>query len=415
MRKNNFKTKLIVASCFFVLAIILLIIVLRESFLSVNISPANATVTIDDSVLNLNSVGKVQTILSPGDHVINAEADGYDGYLKNFTLKEGSFKTISVNLNETGKIITVEKGGQFLDSSLDSKSILYLSADGKILYKEYLSLDDKGNIQTNVIAMTDAKLSGIEGIIWSPELNLALFQKAGGNVDVFDFQKYDFVHQTETLWGQNIGSIVWAPDNSDIAYVDTANNLLYLSNISHSDQRAILNFSNYDITNPILRWSGNGQYLVVISRNSDYNKDKIYLYNTFTNQMNELTNIGDQVDATFSPDSKKILYTSYSKTGDNSDPNILSIMNLDGSNKQSLDLRTTIDKIDWKKDGVNFLVGSLNTKKNQEEISNFDTGILKIDGNYKILPSGIPSLVKLVDDDKIIVYETNQGIFAMKN
>lgn len=413
MRKNNFKTKLIVALCLFVTALILLLIVLRESFLSIKVSPANATITIDDSTLNLNSVGNVQTILSPGDHVINIKADGHNGYVKNFNMKNGSFKTISVNLNETGKTLAIENDGQFLSASNDGKSILYLSGDGKTLYKADLSLDDKGNVQTSLQAMTDAKLSGIEEIIWSPNLDLALFRK-GSAINVFDFQKYDFVHQTETLWGQNIGSVTWAPDNSDIAYVDTGNNLLYFSNISHGDQRAILNFSNYGIINPVLHWSPDSQWLLVISRNPDYSQDKIYTYNTFTNQLNEVTNIGDQVDAVFSPDNKKILYTSYSKAGDNSDPNILSIMDLDGSNKQSLDLRTTISKIAWKKDGTNFLTGSLDANKNQEKIYNFDSGILKIDGFYKAL-SDVPSLVKLVSDDKIIVYQTSGGIFAVKN
>jgi hypothetical protein len=413
MKQNNFKIKLIIASCLFVAAIVLLVLVLRESFLTISISPANSTVTIDNTILNLNATGKVQAILSPGNHVLNAESDGYDGYIKNFSLKDGSFKTISINLNKTGKIATIENGGQFLSISPDGESILYLSGDGKTLYKADLKLDDKGNVQTNTRAMTDSKLSGIDEITWSPNLDLALFRKAGG-IDVFDFQKYDFVHQTETLWGQNIGSISWAPDNSDIAFVDTANNLLDFSNISHGDQRVILNFSNYGISNPILHWSQNSQYLLVISRNSDYSQNKIYTYNTFTNQMNEVTDIGDQVDAVFSPDNKKILYTSYSKTLDNSNSSVLSVMNLDGSSKQSLDIRTTTDKVAWKKDGVNFLVESLNADKNQEEISSFNTSISKIDGFYKTLSSGIPSLVKLLDDDKIIVYQTSQGIFAVK-
>jgi hypothetical protein len=397
-----------------VVAIILLITVLRESFLSLNISPVNATVTIDNSVLNLNSAGKVQSILSTGNHFLNVKADGYDGYVKNFSMNNGSFKTISVNLKETGKTSSIENGGQFLSASNDGKSILYLSGDGKALYKNDLSLNDKGEIQTNVQPMTNAKLSGIEEIIWSPNLDLALFRKSGA-IYVFDFQKYDFIHQTETLWNSNVGSVAWAPDNTDIAYVDTQNNLLSFSNISHSDQRVVLNFSNYGITNPILHWSSNSQYLLVIPRDTDYNQNKIYIFNTFTNQLNEITNIGNQVDATFSPDNKTILYTSYSKAADNSDPNILSVMNVDGSNKKSLDIRTTFGKIAWNKDGNNFLVGALDTANDLETVYNFNNSILKADGFYKTLDSGIPSLVKIVDDDKIIVYQTNQGIFAVKN
>jgi Tol biopolymer transport system component len=244
---------------------------------------------------------------------------------------------------------------------------------------------------------------------------LALFKKSDG-VYLFDFQKYDFVHQTEVFWGKNIGDIAWAPDNSKIAYFygpASGEKTLIFANIANTEPTRVANLADYQIDNPYLSWSPDSRYLILIPRNKDYSQDKVYLYDTYSGALKETTELGDQIAAKFSPDNSLIVYSTYSKGDGDTEPFVISVMNKDGAEQKSLDLRTGIDNIAWldpdsilaaeyrrSSGNVTFLIYDLASKIQSETIESMATKIV--------------NKIEAFPEDGIALFENADGIFAFR-
>jgi hypothetical protein len=90
-------------------------------------------------------------------------------------------------------------------------------------------------------------------------------------------------------------------------------------------------------------------------------------------------------------------------------------MKKDGSEKKSLEIRADINKVAWNKDSNNIIVANYNDVTKQEIVYNFNTD-QKLQTGFSISNFGslvIRSLL-LTDDNKIILFETNEGIYALK-
>ena len=186
--------------------------------------------------------------------------------------------------------------------------------------------------------ITAKPIENVNNILWSPTKELLLLRR-GRSVSLFDFKKYDFVSQSEVNFSNDVGDIAWAPDNSRIAYVfmppggertlifsDKTNQTIYRA----ADLRAL------GIENPYIAFSPDSTWLAIIPRNSDFNGNKIYLMNIYTKEVKLVGDAGNQKEAIFSADSKKIIYSTFSTDPNNAMHRDLSLMKIDGSDKKSL-------------------------------------------------------------------------------
>ncbi|MFA5926716.1 MAG: PEGA domain-containing protein [Patescibacteria group bacterium] len=392
---------------------------ITHSTLTITTSPQDAIVTINNAPQRSNGVGKVRKILTPGNYSLRIEADGYIAHIETVTLKRAQQKKINVPLKEIPEPFAIAKDGKFLSSGNDFNTVIYLGNEGKTLYQAKLALGNDGNIELkNHAPITDAKLSGIEEVVLSPKKDLALFRKKDG-IYLFDFKRYDFINQTETPWGKNIGSVAWAPDNSKIAYYyepgDGEQSLIFAP-LDNSNITRVANFAELNIKNPILRWSPDSEWLLVIPRNTtDYDSNKVYVFNAYNRTIKELTEIGSQIDSIFSPDASKILYATYSKDLRNPVRSLLSVMNKDGTEKRLLELRAEPKKIFWRTDGKNIVVASFDEEKQRESFFNFNLETKAKDGfAINALNQGYVNALMLSEDEKIIIYEAQGGIYALK-
>jgi len=388
-----------------------------RSFATIHVVPNDATISVDGGPSTEVANGSLRVNLTPGLHKISIEADKYIGQTKDITFGRGFSKQVNFDLKAVPNPTQITTSGTLLSKGNDFNSAYYLGSVGKVLYKIGVTLDENDEIRVKENRpITDPRLSGIDSITWSPTGELALFKK-GTDAFLFDFMRYDFIHQTETMWASNVGEMAWSPDNTEVAYVYTGNgeNSLILSNFTNTSVDRVTDLRDYGITNPILRWSPDSEWLLMIPRNKNADDNKIYALSLYSRQIKQITDSGNQIDAAFSPDSSKILYSTYSKDPSSSTPFVLSVMKKDGSEKKSLEIRAEIDKTAWNKDSKNIIVATFDDVTKQELVYNFDTE-QKMQTGFSISNFGslvIKSLL-LTDDNKIILFETTEGIYALK-
>ncbi len=398
-----------------VLAIFSLLWLVSRSFATIKISPASAKLTIDNAPVYVNRSGVARITIKPGTHLIKVESEGYLSLSEELNFGRGSKVTYSLTLKEKPKISTIEQNAQFLATGKNSDEILYLDPTGKTIFKAKLSLGDEQKIITAKLPITSDRLSGIRDIIWSPNRDLALFKKDDGYY-LFDFQKYDFVHQTETFWGKDIGDVAWSPDNSKIAYYyapATGERSLIFANITNSEITRIINFNDYKIENPFLSWSPDSEYLIIIPRGTNYSENKIYLYDTYSGTLKAITDLGSQINAKFSPDSNQILYATYNKISDEFDPFVLSIMNKDGTNQKNLNIKTDVKSSAWL-NSTTLLAAQYNRSGSNETFYRYDLGQKEPAEAIESVASKLVNSISVILDGSVVIYQSSDGIFGFR-
>lgn len=413
---KQLKKRVYVVLGIIVLALIVFFVFFSRSFSTIKISPGSATLLIDGQLVPLSQSGLVRKSLTPGVHNIKVEANSYLTFIQEIQFKRGFSNSINVALKEIPEPISVNAKGRLLSKGNDFNSFFYLGDNGKTLYRSKIGTDENKKIKVvNTMAITNTNLNGINSIIWSPDKDLALFQKSK-ETTIFDFMKYDFIHQTENPWGKEIGSIAWSPDNSKIAYYYAPANgekSLVFSNIANTEINRVLNLKELGIENPILRWSPNSEWVLLVNRSGNITENKIYLFNAYSHKMKTLTETGGQLDAIFSPDGNKILYATYSKDQTDRSNSILSIMNSEGNEAKSLDLRAELGKVAWNNDSRTIIVAGVNSNTNQESIFGFNTQTKEMT-DFVFKNDGLPvSTVLPTEDGTAVMYENGQGIFAL--
>ena len=408
----KFKTYILAGITIAVIALFIWII--GNSFVVVNIKPAGAMVTIDNVLLKTNRFGTGRKTMKAGTYLVKVEADGYMGFGELKTFRRGLVTKINVDLKELPEPSKIGNGN--LIEKQDDNNFLYLDSSGSKIYKSTVAIKDEKEIVIETRVVTNSHLSGIKEIVWSPNKQLALFRKDDG-IFLFDFQKYDFVSQKESFWGKDISGMAWSPDNSKIAYYYNppgGEKTLIFSDIANTIQNRILNLAELGINDPVLKWSNNSQWLLIIPRNKDYNTNKIYLFNTYNKTIKEITEIGNQVDAVFSLDDKEILYATYSKDTVNPISLLISKMDMSGENQESLEIRSILSKTAWRNE-KNLVAVVYDQNEGQRKIINFN---IEDKQSFAIQPKNadiksVESLISL-NEGRIIVYQNDQGLYALR-
>lgn len=375
-----------------------------KGFLVLKVFPVNAIVTIDNAPHKTTRTGKVRARLSAGTHQLKVEADNYVGFSQNITSRRGFINTLSMTLKEVPNPDLISKNGTFLAKGKEDNSIVYLSESDNTIYKTNFSPDNNKKIKKTTIPLTGAKIKDISEIIWGPNKDLALFRKSDG-IYLFNFQRYDFQNQTETLWGSNIGSIAWAPDNSKIAYFYSpagGEKTLIFADLLNQNPERVLDFASLGIDSPLFRWSSDSKWLLIVANGN------VYKLNAYNKKFDTLDKSGKQIDAEFNFD-EKILYSSKVS----SDEFNTSIMDETGENKESLGINMNLRKVAFTKN--NLILSTLfDSSLQQTSIYKFDLEAKQIVMNMRNFEKNQIIRILTIFDDKVITYQTKEGIYAVK-
>lgn len=414
-----------IAATILIVGIILVFVLLSRSFVKITVIPANARVEINNLVVPLNTTGYGRATVKPGDNKIEITADGHIGYSTTVSLKGGKTSTYQIELRKDptpiniGNLEEANNTVQFISPADEDNSMFYLGNNGRTMYKAIFNIDDKGGIVTSLNKpITNPVLSGIKDVIWSPNKAVAIFKKDGGKYTIFDFKKYNFVSQEELNFGENIGDLAWAPDDSKIAYyysTPEGEKSLIFADKANKEMTRVANLAQEGIDNPFLAWSPNSEWLIVIPRNKDIATNKIYLFNAYTRSFKTVNDSGNNVEAVFNKNGDKIIYSTYSPEPGSAVKQTLSIMDIDGNNKKLINLRAYIPKIMFLNSMESSIIAATYDQEiGKESVFLFNLNTKSEDGiKMNLLPKVYVKEMTLSKDDKILFYIANDKFYGL--
>lgn len=191
----------------------------------------------------------------------------------------------------------------FVRPSPDGKSLYYLSDNRTRLYRLEVGAQ-------SAIPLTDRALSGVTDVQWSSSPYIALLTQGDGTylheIPRFDFKNQIFVQ----VAGREVISPVWDPNNPEriaAAYFPpSGERSIVLSDKRFSDIRRI--FDLRDLPQPRLVWSPDSYKILLIGQGANPDDQNLWLLSLNNGQLQQLTTSGGITDASFSPDSSKLLY-----------------------------------------------------------------------------------------------------------
>lgn len=282
-------------------------------------------------IAGLTAVGSLQTQLQPGNYTLKITLSNYVPYEKNLTLKASQKFNFSLVLNHLPEPVKViDYPAWFVNPSEDGESLLYLSKEGKTLYRiDNVASDSK----QKPYAITPDVFQDVKEIVWQPTRELALIKQAE-RWYLYDFKRYDLLNQESQQWSEGIGKLAWSPDGAKVVYYynpPEGEKTLIRANKDNSEMERFYNFKDTNITNPQIHWSSDGKKILVVDKS-------IFILDVYTKTLQQLKQFETVTAAQFTPDNQHIIYE---KDG------YLYLINLEGEERQDLAITTSLDKTVW--------------------------------------------------------------------
>lgn len=304
----------------------------------VEVVPTSAIVTLDNkpsAVIN----GSASFITKLGRHTLRVEADNYVGYKEEIDLKRGNNYAKKITLEKAPTPVEIAANAQHI--AIKDNEIFYFNPSDRLFYLSKIDYSGDGQAKvSSTQAITSKPVTDFDNLIWSSNRELVAI-KRGTKVSILDFMKYDFVHQSEVFFSDNVGDIVWSPDNSRLAYYYAppgGEKSLVFSDAGNQNMTRAANLAELGINNPYLAFSPSSEFLAIIPRNQSFDQNKVYLMNIYSRQISTASNTGNQKEAVFSSDSQKVIYSTFSGSPENPVGQLLSVMNLDGNENRPLEI-----------------------------------------------------------------------------
>lgn len=267
-----------------------------------------ATVRIDpiptDATITVNGQPSVERVLQlpKGSYEIKVSAPGYRSQTFTVNVGYGSQITKRVELTALPKPAKLIDGPiASLRPAPDKKEIFFEKSD--ILYRWPLPTDQPS---IPVIPITPT-VTDTESVDWSPDFALALVKKTTGETGLYDFNRYDLLHQEYRVLGSNIGSTAWSADGKNFLYEQLgAERGLIRANRAGSGQTRVLDLQTFPMSDLTLQ-TGPGA-LVVASSPSTASATDIVVIDTHQKTVGAITDSGRAKSPVLSPNKNLVAY-----------------------------------------------------------------------------------------------------------
>ncbi|PIU24048.1 hypothetical protein COT12_03120 [Candidatus Berkelbacteria bacterium CG08_land_8_20_14_0_20_39_8] len=394
-----------------VVAVVIYLVFFIHAKVSVEVVPTSAIVTLDNqptAVVN----GNASFVTTLGKHTLRVDSDNYVGYKEEINLTRGRNFSKKITLTKAPEPIKITSKANHI--AIQDNNVFYQNPENQLFYMKTINFNTSGDNLIFEKQISSTPINPSSTVIWSPDKDLLLV-KSGSSVDLVDFKKYDFVHQSITHFGDYIGDIVWAPDNSRIAYYyapPSGERSLIFSDANNQNIFRAANLADLGIENPYIAFSPDSQYLTIIPRNTDFSKNKIYLMNVYTKEIKLLIDSSDQKEAVFSADSQKIIYSTYSSDSSNLLHQTLSVANIDGSNIHSLGISAKASDIRyWQNANQIFL--PIDLVRSKMILVDIDSG-KTLEFYFNGQKDSAINEIYLSNDEKEAIYVSNWELYFVK-
>ncbi len=320
--------------------------------LALNVEKASIKIDNQDYSSKLNN--QILEVKLTGDiHNFEISKDDYFTYKKRIDISKLSGNRLEIDLRPYPSPEQLMKYPvDYLKSDFENQKLYYRSNQGKTLYS--IILNSQGKVQ-KYQTLTSEIMANITNLIWHPKFNSVIIQipanktantifSEGGNSGTKTFL-YNFETKTAQYLGNNIQEINFSQDSELIYY--NQNNLLMKTETANptKDPEQILDIGKAELLNPKIIPSSSDEYLALIPQFNQTSKNHIYLFDLSQKELTELVSDGNQINAVFSPDNSKLIYSTSIQDSENGRQ--LSWIDLETKAIQDLKINTQINNVLW--------------------------------------------------------------------
>ncbi|TSC90679.1 MAG: Uncharacterized protein CEN92_428, partial [Candidatus Berkelbacteria bacterium Licking1014_96] len=325
-------------------------------------------------MLNNKSAAAGINKIRPGEYDLKIEKEGFVPYAKKVEVKYFKKTTLSIILKEMPAITSLYEGeANYLGYNQESDLYLFYVPAESAFYRVSSGAP---------ILTTPSQIKNVVDVIWNPDRLTAVlkiknddavlsgtpfyrpdFPQGAITTFLYDFGRYDLLHQKAHFWGIGIGDIEFTPKGDQVAYYfepGTGEKSLVIANKDNSAMNRIADLRS--LTNPTVSWSSDLKNIVLVNKSTAYETNKVYNFNLIEKTLSPLTETGDNLSAIFDPSGEKIIYSTYSSDPDYSNSSLLSLMDKDGQNKKEFKVRSNIQQT-----AVNQTLGLIALSENEKD------------------------------------------------
>ncbi len=299
-----------------------------------------ATIQIDplptQATVSINGKPSVDRLFQvpAGSYQFSVGAPGYR--TENFSITVGTGDQVTKRV----ELVNLPKATKLLDGPLTSVAA---SNDRKILYFQKDTSLQRYDLTapegSPAVPITPA-LTDVTQVNWSKDFALALLYKKDGEVGLYDFNRYDLLHQEYRLLDKGIKNSQWNPDASGLFYqfqTDAEYSLVKATRSGAISER-LADLRNLPIQSPDLIMTTAPNNLIYFSSRNPKVAGDIFLFSTFERIFAPITESGSAYGPVVAPDGKRIVYL------DNGE---LVAAEPNGKNKRNLAVRSKLGNYDF--------------------------------------------------------------------
>jgi hypothetical protein len=264
---------------------------------TITISPAPTTATV--TINGTPTADRVFRVPS-GSYQFTVAADGYRP--QNLTVNVSLGSSVSKKV----ELVSLPQPEKLLEGNIRS---LATSTDGKIIYFEKGNVLYRHELNTPIVAPITPPLNPITSVDWSEDFALALIHYVDGNVDLYDFNRYDLVHQEAKPLGKTIKQTAWIGDGTGFYYVnrtEAGDVAMMRANRAGSDVTRVGELAGFPLPNFSMT-IGQTHQLFLANKDLTQTGD-IFLFNAHQRLFGQLTQSGASYGPIVSPNRKQIVY-----------------------------------------------------------------------------------------------------------
>jgi hypothetical protein len=297
---NRLRNIIVIVVIILILGIVYVIFLAKPS-LQLKLQPSSAQIIIDQRIIQGNS-----TRLVVGEHSVRITAKDYIPYEKEINIKGFKKNLLAVDLRPMPTPQSIEGANQ-TNLSLDKDALLVLAADGLQINRINPQEIDPQKKKT---ALTPNNLPSIQKVIWQPKQELAIFKK-DNHTWLYDFKRYDLLHQEIFAWQDNLGQVIWSPDSEKVIYyfADQASGekSLIMAEKNNANQQRIVDLRPTETDDPYIDWSPDQKKVLVTAAKGPSKFGQVYELDLYSKDLKQITQSKNIHQAQYSPDGQYLL------------------------------------------------------------------------------------------------------------
>ncbi|MEK7460792.1 MAG: hypothetical protein AAB647_01085 [Patescibacteria group bacterium] len=374
---------------FVIAAVIIFVAFFYQARLTVIPTPGDAEVILNGQPI---ATGVPQK-LPPGHYDLTLRAKNYLTEKTSVDLSIGENHSLAVSLRlvpEIRRMAGDVRSAVTSDNQTDQ--IYYLGQNGSQFFRLPTLAGADGAFKPE--AISEARFSNVQNVVWSPDRSLAIIQTNDGQTKLFDFKRYDFLSQDERDLGPNLRQVTWHPSQKTIiAFESTPSGerSLIREEITSGKAERLIDLRPYQLTNPTLSWSPDGRTVLLV-------EEAVYLYDVTTRTIKKVARTDSAKAANWSPGGQQLL-VEFTRG--------LSLITVADQALTDLTYRVALAKTAWLTDGSGLIVATP-TDTNQDQFQR----VLLADQTtavYRYLTS------QPISTDSILVAEDGHQLWLTSN